>query len=167
MQNVNDGFVAGGVFRVKCFDKDGNLKWEDTAKNRVVDVGLQHLLQVTFMGTPAQVSSWYLGLVSGTPTIVAGDTMASHSGWTEITAYTGDRKAWTKARTNQTLSNTSNKASFAITDDATTIGGCFLNTGETGTEGVLMSATAFTGGNKSADDGDTLEVTYELTAANA
>lgn len=164
---MQDLMTVGGVFRVRCLDKDGVLKWEDTAKNTVVNVGLQHLLQVAFMGTPAASSSWYLGLVSGTPTIDAADTLASHSGWTEITAYTGDRHVWTKARTDQTLSNTSNKASFAITSDSQTIGGCFLCNDEDGTAGVLMSATAFTGGDKTADDGDTLEVTYELTAANS
>lgn len=167
MQTVKEGFKAGGVFKVKCFDKAGTLKWEDVADNTVVNVGLQHLLDVTFTGTPAQSSTWYLGLVSGTPTIEAADTLAAHGGWTEVTAYTGDRKAWTKTRSDQTLSNTASKASFAIDTNGTTIGGCFLSNAETGTAGVLMSATTFTGGNKTADDGDTLEVTYELSAANA
>lgn len=167
MQNVKEDFKAGGVFKVKCFDKTGALKWEDAADNTVVNVGLQHLLDVSFTGSPAQSSAWYLGLVSGTPTIAAADTLAVHGGWTEVSAYAGDRPVWTKTRSGQTLGNTASKASFTINANGTVVGGCFLSNAATGTSGVLMSATTFTGGNKTADDGDTLEVTYELSASNA
>ena len=34
---------GGGVFHVQCFDKDGNLKWEDEMHNLVVNVGLQDM----------------------------------------------------------------------------------------------------------------------------
>jgi hypothetical protein len=33
-----------GSYDVKCFDADGNLRWEDTIKNLVVTVGKNDLL---------------------------------------------------------------------------------------------------------------------------
>ena len=34
---------GGGVFHFQCFDKDGNLKWEDKACNLVVNQGLKDM----------------------------------------------------------------------------------------------------------------------------
>jgi hypothetical protein len=51
---MESGFKVGGVFYVKCFDKDGNLKWEDEAKNLVTDDGLDHILDVILHGTAAK-----------------------------------------------------------------------------------------------------------------
>ena len=42
---------AGGVFHIKCFDKDGNLKWEDSAHNLVVNEGLQKMNTEFFKGS--------------------------------------------------------------------------------------------------------------------
>jgi hypothetical protein len=39
-----DQVKAGGVFKVVCHDKDGNLKWETESHNLVVNVGLVTLL---------------------------------------------------------------------------------------------------------------------------
>ena len=41
----------GGVFNVQCFDADGNLKWEDTFHNLVVNEGLQDLNNKYFKGS--------------------------------------------------------------------------------------------------------------------
>lgn len=68
-----------------CYDKDGNLKWEDEYDNLVVNEGLNDLLQQYFNGS-SYSATWYVGL-KATGTISAGDTMASH-GFTEITDYT-------------------------------------------------------------------------------
>ena len=32
-----------GSYDVKCFDSEGNLKWEDTIKNLVVKIGRAHV----------------------------------------------------------------------------------------------------------------------------
>lgn len=167
MQSVGGAVRVGGFFTVRCLDPEGNLKWEDTAKNLVTNVGLQHILDILFVSATSQVDPWYVGLTDGTPTVAAADTSASHAGWTEVTDYTeGARQAYVDVRSAQSITNAASKASFAINSDATTIGGAFLDSASTGTGGSLLCAAAFTGGDKSADDGDTLEVTYTFAAAD-
>ena len=62
--------------------------------------GLQDMNSKYFQGS-GYTAAWYLGLVQGPgsgTTYAAGNTLASHSGWTELTpgtAYTGNRKAVT------------------------------------------------------------------------
>jgi hypothetical protein len=71
-------------------DSSGNVKWEDKGENLIVNTGLDFLLQNDIVA-----STLYIGLTDATPTIAAADTMASHSGWTEVTAYSESaRPAW-------------------------------------------------------------------------
>ena len=155
----------GGIFRIKCVDKHGALKWEDEAKNLVVNEGLYHILDTEFTGgTP--VTTWYIGLANSSPSPAANDTLASHGGWTENSNYTGNRQEWDETRSGATVSNSASKASFPITSDSQTLGGAFLCSVATGTSGTLMSVAAFSGGDKSADNGDTIEVQYDFTAAD-
>jgi len=163
---MESGFKVGGVFEVECFGPDGKLKWKDTAKNIVTNEGLDHILDVVLHGTTA-VSPWYVGLKNtGTP--AAGDTLASHGTWTENTNYTGDRKEYVEAAaSSQSVTNSASKASFSISVDSQTISGAFLAGGATGTSDTLLCVADFTGGDKSADNGDTLEVTYTISAADA
>ncbi len=157
-------------YLVECFDKDGNLKWTDEFDNLITNAGLNDNLDKYLKGS-AYTAGWYVGLISGTPTPAAADTMASHAGWTEITAYTeSTREALTLGTvTSQSVDNSAAKASYAINADSTTVGGAFIVTDGTksGTSGVLYGVGAFTGGNKSTDNGDTLNVTVTCTAASA
>jgi len=41
--NASSKASAGGVFTIQCFDKEGNLKWEDKKHNLVVNAGLQDM----------------------------------------------------------------------------------------------------------------------------
>ena len=163
-----DKAKIGGVFLIKCYDKNKNLKWIAEAENLVVNVGLQHILDTEFeSGTP--VTTWYIGLTATTPSPAAGDTMSSHAGWTEFANYDESvRQTWTSARSSQTCSNTGNEAVFTVSADSSTIGGAFITSSDTksGSAGTLMCAAAFSGGDKSADDDDTLTVTYSITAAD-
>jgi hypothetical protein len=162
---MKNGVKVGGVFHVVCIGPDGKIKWEDEAKNLVTNVGLQHLLDV-LLGGGTPVSPWRVGLTSGTPTVAAADTLATHGGWTEVTNYTeGSRQEYVEVRSGQTMSNRASPANFSI-NGTVTIGGAFLASAASGTSGTLLCAAAFTGGNKSAGNGDTLQVTYTFTAAD-
>jgi len=168
VQETRNKVKLGGVFEFRCFDKNGKLKWVDKAENLVVDNGLNFILDLLFAAEPG-VDPWYVGLTDGTPTVASGDTMSSHSGWTEVTAYSeAARQTFSGSRTGQSVDNDASKASFSINADSTTIGGAFLTDASTkgGTGGTLLCAAAFTGGDKSADSGDTLEVKYTFTAAD-
>ena len=165
---MDSTFKIGGKFYIKCFDSDGTLKWEDEAKNLVTNEGLDHILDAVLHGT-TPVSPWYVGLTDGTPIPAAEDTLSgAHAGWTEVTAYTGDRQEYVEAAaSSQSITNSASKASFSIDTNSTTVGGAFLFSAATTTTGTLLCVAAFTGGDKSADSGDTLEVTYTISAADA
>jgi len=162
---MKDGIRLGGVFTLECLDKNGKLKWEDKVKNLVVNVGLQHVLDTEFSGGTA-VTTWYLGLTDASPTAAAADTMASHSGWTEFDEYADNRKEWVEVRSGQSMTNSASVAAFAINASGT-VGGAFLNSTATGTAGVLMSAGALSGGNRTVANGDTVNLTYTFAAADA
>ena len=154
----------GGVFEVECKDADGNVKWKEVTSNLIVNAGLNHILDVIFHGETA-VDPWYVGCLATGATVAAGDTMASHAGWTEATPYADNRKEYDEAAaSSQSITNSANKASFAINNTAT-ISGAFINSLATGTGGVLMCGATFA--EKSVASNDTLEVTYTLSAADA
>lgn len=152
------------VYRFECLDADGNVKWVEEVENLVVNAGLNDLLDKYFKGS-AYSAAFYVGL-KGTGTIAAADTLASHSGWTEISAYTGNRKALTLGTVaSQAVNNVASPASFAINGSATVAGG-FVCTAASGTTGVLYGAANFAS-NRAVESGDTLNVSVTLSAAAA
>jgi len=158
----------GDLFEIECFDKHGNLKWRDTIKNLVVDEGLDDVLDKYLKGS-SYTAAHYVGLTDGTPTFAAGDTMASHTGWTEVTAYdeTVRQDATWGTVSGKSVDNSANKAVFTISTNSTVVGGAFLATDSTkgGTTGTLYGGGAFSAGDKTLDDGDVLNVTVTASAA--
>ena len=166
-----ESLVGGGVFTVTCYDKDGNLKWEDKAKNLVVNEGLQDMNTKYFKGS-TYTAAWYLGLVTGPgpSTFAAADILASKA-WTEFTNYSGNRKAVTFGTATtadpSVIDNTASQASFSITGTAT-VAGAFLASVDTGTSGVLFSEADFESpGDRAVVSGDTLNVKYEFSLGDA
>lgn len=164
---------ATGRFKVECFDKDGNLKWAVESKNLVVNVGLKYMAGAG-LAAETQITTWYLGLygagASNTP--AAGDTAASHAGWTEITPYSNATRptatfAAATTANPAVVTNSASPASFSINATAT-VGGAFLISNNTkgGTTGTLFSAADFQSpGDRSVVSGDTLNVTYTFSLA--
>lgn len=168
----NTKALASGVFNVKCYGADGKLKWEEENHNLVVNEGLQYMVASALDGfTP--ITTWYIGLygagASNAP--AAGDTMASHAGWTEVVPYSQATRVQAVFGTATTanpsvLSNSASVAAFSINvAGPTTIGGAFLtsDSAKSGTTGTLFSASDFTGGDRSVISGDTLNVTYTFS----
>jgi hypothetical protein len=164
---------ATGVFAIKCHDKDGNLKWEAQSKNLVVNAGLRYMAG-SALTSVTQITTWYLGLYgagsSNTP--AAGDTMASHAGWTEVTTYSNANRVTATLATATTanpsvVTNSASPAVFNI-NGTTTVGGAFLTSENTkgGTTGTLFSAADFgSPGDRSVVNSDTLSVTYTFSLA--
>ena len=162
----------GGVFTVTCVGADGQTKWEDTFHNLVVNEGLQDMNSKYFSGV-GYSAAWFLGLVEGPGagnTYAAADTLASHAGWTELvpgTDYTGNRKAVTFGTATtadpSVIANTASPSSFAMLVNGTVVAGALLASVNSGTSGVLFSVGSFTGGDKTVDNGDTLNVTYSFS----
>jgi hypothetical protein len=161
---------AGGVYTIQCVGADGQVKWEQNTPNLVVNQGLQNM-NTTYFNSGTQVTTWYVGLITGPgsgTTIAAGDTLASHAGWTEFSNYSGNRKAavFGTATTADpsVITNTASPAQFSISGAGGTVAGAFLASVATGTSGVLFSASDFQSpGDRVVVSGDTLVVTYTFS----
>lgn len=166
---ADSGARAGGVFHVQCFDEQGNLKWETSEHNLVVNEGLQDMNTQYFKGS-TYTATFYLGLITGPgsgTTYVGTDTLASHS-WTEFTNYSGSRKAvvFGTATTADpsVISNSASPAQFTISGGGGVVAGAFLCTVSSGTSGILFSESDFQSpGDRTVVSGDTLNVTYTFS----
>jgi hypothetical protein len=164
---LNNKTTVGGVFHVKCLDSEGNVKWDEAFHNLVVNEGLQDINAKYFTGV-TYTATWYMGLVNTGATYAAGDTMASHSTWTENVGYVQSARP-TMAFGSPTLADpsvlTSTPTVFTISATST-IAGAFLSTAnaKSGTTGLLFSVGNFTVGDRPVFSGDTLNVTYVFSA---
>ena len=181
--HISSGFIAGtksgeqatatGVYHVECHDKDGKLKWSAETKNLVVNAGLAYMAG-SALTSVTQITTWYIGLygagASNTP--AAGDTMASHAGWTEVVPYSNANRVtatFVTATTNNpsVVTNGASPATFNI-NATSTVGGAFLTSDNTknGTIGTLFSAADFAApGDRSVVSGDIISVTYTFSLA--
>jgi hypothetical protein len=160
---------AGGVFHVECFDKDGNLKWETSEHNLIVNQGLQNMNTQYFKGS-AYTAGFFLGLITGPgsgTTFAAADTLASKA-WTEFSNYSGSRKTVTFGTATtadpSVIDNSASPSSFTITGAGGIVAGAFLCTVSSGTSGILFSESDFQApGDRAVSVGDTLNVTYTFS----
>jgi hypothetical protein len=170
-KGVTEGLRGGGVFTVVCYDKDGNHKWTAKTPNLVVNVGLADMNDKYFSGS-GYTAAWYLGLygAASSNNPAAGDTMASHAGWTEVTDYSqSTRPAATFGSATvadpSVINNSGSVAVFSI-NNTVTVGGAFLTSDDTkgGSTGILFSAADFQApGDRNVVSGDTLNVTYQFS----
>jgi hypothetical protein len=162
--DVADHVGVAGKFMVTCRDSEGRIRWEDGFPNLVVTTGKNDLLNKYFLGS-SYTAAFFVGL-KGTGTIAAGDTMASHAGWTEIIAYSnGSRPAFSPA--SSTAGSSTNSASPAVfnINGSATVAGCLITTSSVqspGTAGTLFSAADFAS-SRAVISGDTLTVTYTVS----
>jgi len=181
--HISSGFIAGtksgeqatatGVYHVECHDKDGKLKWSAGSQNLVVNAGLAYMAG-SALTSVTQITTWYIGLygagASNTP--AAGDTMASHAGWTEVVPYSNATRVAATFVTATTanpsvVTNAASPATFNI-NATSTVGGAFLTSDSTknGTTGTLFSAADFSApGDRSVVSGDIISVTYTFSLA--
>lgn len=137
----------------------GTGGWKENTTNTVVTDGKNDLLNKYFKGS-AYTAAWYM-LLKNTGTISATDTLASHSGWTEQTPYSGNRPQITFGTTSAG-SNTATAVSYSINATNTDLKGACVASVNTGTSGILYSCTDFTSA-RSVVSGDTLNVTLTVT----
>ena len=171
LSGAGNAASAGGVYRIECRDKDGNLKWTAESQNLVVNEGLQDMNDKYFLGS-TYTATWYIGLygAASSNTPAASDTALLHPGWTEITPYSNATRP-TAAFVGATyadpsvITNAVSPAQFNI-NATNVVGGAFLisNNVKGGTTGILFSASDFQSpGDRSVSSGDTLNVTYTFS----
>ena len=182
---TQEPLVSDGHYHVVCRDKDGNVKWEDGFENQVMQVGkILAMNTLLYTASGYTLVGPYLGLITSSTGYSATDTMASHSDWTEFTAYTvgGSAVRGTAVFATATGNNVSTSGSNVVTSSASAItytitgsggvvAGCFLVTGTgasstlSSTTGTLWSAGGFAVA-KTTTAGDTVTVTYSTTATS-
>lgn len=150
-------------YTVECRAADGKLRWSEDIGNLVTTAGFNILLDST-LKTGVSSPAWYVGL-KGTGTAAAADTMASHAGWAEVTAYSESvRQAFTPgAIAGGSVDNSASKAVFSINGTAT-VAGAFLanNSTKGGSTGTLYSVGNFAA-SRDVLSGDTLTITVTAT----
>ena len=126
-------------------------------ENGIVNEGKDCVLN-TFLGAVAK-STWYFGLIASGAVLNSADTLASHAGWDEVTAYDGNRKECVISSAASGKEVVSDVASFTMTAE-TDIRGSFLCNAETGTSGTLFSTALCT--EFTAPDTSIVRVRYTL-----
>lgn len=167
-EELVDRFKPRGKFSVECYDKNGNLKFREDFPNGITNEGINDMLNASF-AAGTQRTAWYIGLISnsGYTALGAGDTMSSHSGWSESTAYSqATRPQWTAGTSTSKSTTNASTVDFSMTVDATVIKGIFITSNNTksGTTGILWSTGLF-GADQTLANGDTLKVTYTINAS--
>ena len=158
--------VLGGGLSYTLTDAAGVVKSTGVMDlNGITTVGLNHVLDTVFHAT-SQVTTWYMGLINGAsaPTLAAADTMSSHAGWTEYTAFSQtNRVTWDEGAASAGSTTNSTTMDFSMNASGTVAGG-FLTSSSTksGTSGTLFMTATFSGGNQTVSNGDTLKLTYTL-----
>ena len=172
---IDEGAEAHGRYEIECIGADGKLKWREVIENVVATVGKNLALDTFLAGSAYTVTGPYMGLISSSfyTGVAAGDTMASHGGWTEAggsgtPTYSGNRKTAVFAAAASGSKALSAALSFAITGTGT-VKGAFICYGsgavatKDNTGGTLWSAGTFSTGDKAVVNGDTLNVNYSTS----
>ena len=153
-------------YKIECV-RGGKVVWTEEFDNLVVTVGRNKYLDAT-LKTGLASPLWYVGL-KDTGTVVAGDTMASHAGWAELTVYSNaTRPAFTPGTiADGSVDNSASKAVFNInaTDD---IYGAFMadNNTKGGTTGTLLGGGDFASARGVISE-DTLNVTVTASISSS
>jgi hypothetical protein len=151
-----------GHYRVECLDKDGNPKWLEEYDNLVTNEGRTDILEKYFKGS-AYTAAWFVGFKGALTGQAAGDTLASHAGWTEVNPQGANRQALTfNTAASQSIATGQFNVSITATGP-TDVGGAFVATAQTGSSGKLWSVGDFSQ-LRSVVAGDTLQVSVTFNS---
>lgn len=165
--NINNIKAPSFTFHTTCYDKNGNIKWEDTSHNTVTNVGCVDLLDKYFAGS-AYTATWYLALWNGAAPTVS--STASAKVCTEVADYSAGTRpsiSWNGASgADPTTKVSSANVTFDI-NATVTVEGAFIisNNTKSGTTGIFYSGAAF-GTSKNVVSGDTLSVQVTVGVDN-
>lgn len=153
--------MIGGIFEIRTVLPDGRRVNSQKFKNGCTTLGLNYLFDTGFGGgTPD--TTWFI-LVISEASYTSGpaptDTLASHSGWTEWTSYTGNRPAWTNAAASGgQMTNSASAASITMSATGTIrgLGLCGVNSGSSG----VLYSTGVLGTGRGVTNLEVLELVY-------
>ncbi len=170
-KNTSAGFKIYSTWDFECYDKYGNLKWEERNRPNVcTHEGLDKLLNVMFDNVAA-IATWYVALVNTNTTAAETMTYATPT-YTEDTDYTeAVRQTYNGAVASQVITNSASKATFTIDTGGQTLYGASLVSsnvkGDTAAAGAVLFCYSKFSAGKAVESGDTFKVTIAITAAHA
>ncbi len=133
-------------------------QWVEENANLVTTEGKTLIVDTLLKGS-SYTAAWYM-LLCGSGTISAGDTLGTHSGWTEVTAYSGSRPAITWGTT--TAGSNTASANVITMTGTYTVAGAGSCTVASGSSGTLYNASDFAVA-RSGGTGDTLTITMTIS----
>lgn len=170
-KNNSSGFKIYSTWDFECYDKHGNLKWEERNRPNVcTHEGLDKLLNVMFDNVAA-IATWYVALVKTDTSAAATMTYATPV-YTEDTDYTETvRQTYNGTVSSQVITNSASKATFTIDNGGQTLYGASLVSsnvkGDTSAAGAVLFCYSKFSAGKAVESGDTFKVTIAITAAHA
>ncbi len=187
-RSFRESLSVGGRFKVQQL-RGGIVIATRDVHNIVTNQGLNYALgscfDEDFAGTnPAAYNYWWIALMNDDGNGIAGDTYASHAGWTEFELYTGDRKNWLAAGDHASSQSITNAATVDFTisgvsppdyvrgiylvSDGTDGSGTAIETkGDQAASGAVLWATAEFAADLSVQDSDVIKVTYTVNASTS
>lgn len=155
-----------GRVRTEIWDRNRCLERGAWRPNGITSAAINYVLNSAIKGSVAAISTWYLGLVSGSSFtgFSSSDTMSSHAGWSEATSYTeANRPTWAPVAATAGVLVTDGAVQFTSNDSQAILAGLFLASNNTkgGSSGTLF-ATALFDSNKIIQSGQVLKVFYEI-----
>ncbi len=158
-------FDPRGRFILEVIHEDGTTEHQEFP-NGITNEGKNYILDTMFNSqTQIAQSAWCIGLISnsGTPTLAATDTMASHL-WTEMVAYSqSTRVAWGPGNASSQQVTNASAATFDITG-TDTLYGVFMTSNNTkgGSSGVPLWTTAAFASTIPVTSGDQIKISYAI-----
>jgi len=173
-RELSQGISLKTTWDFECYDKDGNLKWQDLNRPNIITTeGLNHLLDIMFSDhTQILQTNWYIAPVE-TDTTAALTQTYEVPVFTEWDGYTeAARQHFVPAAAAAgVITNTASKAVFTAAEVKTLYGAALFGGTQSGTwkdvtaGNVLFCYSKFTG-SKTVESTDTFKVTLSITIAN-
>ena len=164
--DVKEKFGLKGIMKHLGRKVNGDIKYVETVKNKVVDIGLNDILGVRFNGVTAR--PLYFFIVTAATTPLAGDTLtALLARAPECVGYSESaRQPFTVTVTGPQAGNASNKAIITFNEPVAVYGAGTCTSAVKGSNSAdLFSYVNFTG-VKNFAAGETLELQYTLVLSS-
>jgi len=171
-QSILQGIARGEGKIFAEFVRNGEVFDRDDISNLFVNQGRTYSVGAGLIGVTA-ITNWRLILLGASPTVAAGDTYATHGGWTEFTNYVeATRPQWVGvAGSPGVVTNAASVGEFTIGTGGGTIGGAGMvgggsaptTKGDVAGGGTLWAAAAFGTGNRTLVVNDIIRITYQFT----
>jgi hypothetical protein len=149
--------------------RNGKLIDHEVSFNKVVNEGLDFMLNVMFNGTAAK-ATWYCAIFEDDYTPLAANIYAT-PGYAECTAYgEATRPEYVEAAsTARSTSNTASKAVFTMNNTKTVYGGSLVSSnvkGDTAAGGAVLFCSSKLAASKSVVSGDIINLTITITVSS-